>query len=86
MAAQRRRRRDAEDEVEAVLAAEVDGFRRAVMTVGAQQDFRLRPMGADGAQQTTQKAFGLLSLPLGRFAGRSMAATKRPEPSKTTIG
>ena len=50
MRSQRRRRGDAEDEVEAIGAAEVDRLGRAIMAVGAQQNFRSRPIGADAAQ------------------------------------
>ena len=51
MAAQGRGRRDAENVVEAVGATEVENLGRAIMAVGAQQDFHARPVGADGAQQ-----------------------------------
>jgi hypothetical protein len=61
MPPERRRRRDAEDEVEDIGAAEVDCLGRAIMTIGAQQNFCTGPIGADGAQQATQEALGLLS-------------------------
>ena len=61
MPTQRRSRRDAEDVLEAVGPTEVENFRAAIMTVGAQQDFRSRPAGADRAQQTAQKRFDLLA-------------------------
>src|SRR5450631_4251442 len=66
MTTQRRRRRDAEDVVEAVGATEVENLGRAIMAVGAQQNFRSGPAGAEGAQQTAQERLDLLAArPLG---------------------
>lgn len=84
MPAQGRGRCDAKDEVELVRPAKVDHLGAAVVAVAANQDPGGRPAGADGAQQTTEKA--RISVPLGRLAGRSTAVTMRPSPSNTTIG
>src|ERR1017187_8288425 len=43
-------RRDAQDVIKTVGPAPVENLGTAVMTVGAQQDFGLRPVGADCAQ------------------------------------
>ena len=61
MAAQCRGRRDAEDVIEAVGATPVENLGTAIMTVGAQQDLGLRPVGADGAQQAAQKGADFLA-------------------------
>src|SRR5260370_40474077 len=51
VATQGRGRRDAEDIVEPVGATKVENLGRAIVTVAAQHYLRLRPVGADGAQQ-----------------------------------
>ena len=84
IATQGRGRRDAEDIVDAVRPTPVENFRAATVAVGAQQDFDVGPVSADGAHEPAQE--GLDLLPLGRLAGRSTAVTKRPSPSNTTIG
>jgi hypothetical protein len=87
--AQGRRRRDAEDEVEAIGSTPIENLGTTIMAIAAQQNFGLGPVGAKRPQQSTQKGFDLLaanSLQLGRLAGRSTAVMKRPPPSKTTIG
>src|SRR5271166_2365625 len=84
VATQCRGRRDAEDVIEPVGATKVENLGSAIMTVAAQHDLRFRPMGADGAQQATQKGFDFLAA--GSFGGRSTAVMKRPWPSNTTIG
>ena len=55
MPAQGRGRRDAEDEVDPVGATPVEDLRAAIVAVGAQQDLRLRPVGADGPEQPAQE-------------------------------
>jgi len=52
------------------------------VTVGAQQDLDARPLGADRTDEAADEA----AKPLGRLPGRNSAVTKRPSPSKTTIG
>lgn len=81
MRALRRRRRDADDEVETVLAAKNrwfrarnNGYRRAA---GSRFWANWRGCSARGGAESVR--------PLC-LAGGSMAETKRPEPSKTTIG
>src|SRR4051812_13790181 len=83
MPAQGRGRRNAEDEVDPVGATPVDDLRAAIVAVGAQQDRRRRPVGADGPEQPAQEStdFGAL-----RALGRSTAVTMRPSPSNTTMG
>jgi hypothetical protein len=54
------------------------------VTVGAQQNLDPGPMGTDGARR--DGAQNREAPPLGRLPGRSRAVTKRPSPSKTTIG
>ena len=66
-AAQCRGRRDAEDVIEPVGATPVENLGTAIMTVGAQQDLGLRPVGADGAQQAAQEGADLLAA--GPFGG-----------------
>src|ERR1700730_6794543 len=61
MRSQRRGRRHAEDEVETVGAADVDGLRRAIMAVATQQDFGLGPRAASGAQPSAQQGPDLLA-------------------------
>ncbi len=51
----------------AVRAAKIDGFRHAIVAVGAQQDFGSGPIGADVGQQAAQEALGLLAA--GAFGG-----------------
>jgi len=72
VAAQCRGRRDAEDEVQPPLPAEVDHFGTAIMAVGPDQDHGVWPVGADLG------AFGALGRPLAE------AVTNRPSPSNTT--
>ncbi len=55
MAAQRGGGGDAEQEVDARRAAEIQHLRRAVMTVGADQDLNARPVLADLAHQAAQE-------------------------------
>src|ERR1700684_98053 len=43
-------RRDAQDVIETVGPTPVENLRTAIMTVGAQQDLGLRPVGADRAR------------------------------------
>src|SRR5512132_3002968 len=76
MALQGAGRGEAEDVVEAVRLAPVEHFRAGVVAVGADEDRHLRPVGPDRAHQAAEKA--LISRPLGRFAGRRSAVTKRP--------
>jgi hypothetical protein len=56
----------------------------AIVTVGAQQNLGVGPIGADRPQKTAQEGPELL--PPGRLAGRSTVVMKRPSPSNTTIG
>src|SRR3954451_19483726 len=62
MPPQGRGRRNPEDEVDPVGATPVDDLRAAIVAVGAQQDLRCRPVGADGAEQPAQESadFGAL--------------------------
>src|SRR3954469_9267697 len=62
MPAQGRGRRNAEDEVDPVGATPVEDLRAARVAVGAQQDLRRRPVGADGPEQPAQEStdFGAL--------------------------
>jgi hypothetical protein len=67
MAAQRRGRRDAEDEFDAVCPAPVDDLGSAIMAIGTQQDGRLRPVGTDRAQEAAQQGSDLFAVrPLRR--------------------
>jgi hypothetical protein len=54
------------------------------MTVGAQHDL-VRGQFVRMARNSRRR-MGMISLPLGRLAGRSTAVMKRPAPSNTTIG
>src|SRR5260370_6560278 len=63
MASQGAGRRDAEDIVEAVASTPVENLGAAVVAVGAQEDLRVWPVGADGAQQPTPEGPDLLSPP-----------------------
>src|SRR5271166_5702683 len=65
--AQCRGRRDAEDVIEAVGSTPVENLGAAVMAVGAQQDLRVGPVGADRAQQTAQEGPDFLAA--GPFGG-----------------
>src|ERR1700674_2294305 len=66
VAAQCRRRRDAQDVVETVGSTPVENFRTAIMTVAAQQYLGLRPVDADRPQQAAQEGADLLAArPLG---------------------
>src|ERR1039458_3927252 len=60
-------RRDAQDVIETVGPTPVENLGTAIMTVGAQQDLGLRPVGADCAQQAAQEAADLLAS--GPFGG-----------------
>src|SRR6266576_1990660 len=62
MGAQRRGGRDAENVVETVGPTPVENLGAAIMAVGAQHDFRHRPVGADRAQEAPQKGAGLRAL------------------------
>ena len=84
MAAQSRGWRQTEDKVEAVGPAEIDDLGTAIVAVATDKDLRGGPVGPDGAEQAPRKR--RISTPLGRLAGRNMAVTNRPSPSKTTIG
>ena len=84
MPAQRRGRRDAEDIVEPVGATEVENLGSAIVAVAAHQDLYPRPVGANGAQQATQKGLDLLAA--GAFGRAHTAVMKRPSPSNTTMG
>src|SRR3954454_1481726 len=59
--AQRGRRGDTKDEVQALGAAEVEHLRRAVVAVRADQDLDPWPMATDGAHQPAEKAASLPS-------------------------
>lgn len=50
------------DVVEAIRLAPVEHLRAGVMAVGADEDLRLRPVRADGADQATQKGSDLRAL------------------------
>src|SRR5271166_5098674 len=67
VATQGRGRRDAEDIIEPVGATKVENLRRAIVTVAAPHYLRVRPVGADGAQQATQESLDLLAA--GPFGG-----------------
>src|SRR6202051_4214228 len=61
VAAQCRRRRDAQDVVETVGSTPVENFGTAIMTVAAQQYLGLRPVGADRPQQAAQEGANLFA-------------------------
>ena len=61
MPAQCRGRRDAQDVIETVGPTPVENFGTAIMAVGAQQDFRVRPIGPDRPQQAAQEGADLLA-------------------------
>ena len=84
MGAQRRGGRDAENVVETVGPTPVENLGAAIMAVGAQHDFRLRPVGAARAQEAPQKGAGLRAL--WPFGGTQHGGDKGPPPSNTTIG
>ena len=67
MPAQCRGRRDAQDVIETVGPTPVENLGTAIVTVGAQQDLGLRPVGADCAQQAAQEGANLLAA--GPFGG-----------------
>src|SRR5665648_114894 len=52
---------DAQDVIEIVGPTPVENLWTAIVTVGAQQDLGLRPVGADCAQQAAQEGANLLS-------------------------
>ena len=60
-------RRNAQDVIEIVGPTPVENLGTAIMTVGAQQDLGLRPVGADCAQQAAQEGANLLAA--GPFGG-----------------
>src|ERR1700730_11905982 len=60
-------RRDAQDVIEIVCPTPVENLGTAIVTVCAQQDFGLRPVGADCAQQAAQEGANLLAA--GPFGG-----------------
>ena len=62
MAAQRRCRRDTQDEVVPARPAPVDDLGAAIVAVAAQQDLRSGPVGADRPQQAAQKSSDFLAL------------------------
>ena len=67
MTAQGRGRCNAENEVDAIFSAPVNDFGTAIMAVGAQQDFRARPVTADRSQKPAQEGVDLTAVrPLGR--------------------
>src|ERR1700675_1597233 len=61
MLAQCRGGRDAEDVIEPIGATEIENLGTAIMTVGAQHDLGLGPVGADRPQQAAQKGLDLLA-------------------------
>src|ERR1022692_1089019 len=67
MPAQCRGRRDAQDVIEIVGPTPVENLGTAIVTVGAQQDLSVRPVGANCAPQTAQKGANLLAA--GSFGG-----------------
>ena len=75
MTAQGRRRCDAQGVVDVVGAAPVEHLRPAIMTVAAQEDFRLRPMAPDRPKQTAEKGLDLLA---ARTSGRTKDAGDEP--------
>src|SRR5665811_413932 len=52
---------DTQDVIETVGPTPVENLGTAIMTVGAQQDLGLRPVGADCAQQAAQEGANLLA-------------------------
>src|SRR5947207_7272408 len=84
MALQRRIGGQPQHPIDPVVSAPVEDFRAGVVRIGAQQDLDPGPMGAQGADEATQKGADLM--PAGRLPGRNSAVTKRPSPSNTTIG
>ena len=85
MAAQRRGRGDAEDEIDAARPgrnpaprARSNGCRRGAGSRPAASGRGSRAPGGGGSRAPPARS--------GRRAGRSMAATGRPSPSNTTIG
>ena len=84
MCVQCRRRCYTEDVIDLSGAAKIKYLRAAIVAVTTQQDIDARSVGADGAQQVTQKAVDLLAA--GRFDGRRTAVMNRPSPSNTAIG
>src|ERR1700688_3443250 len=54
-------RRDAQDVIETVGPTPVENLGTAIVTVGAQQDLGLRPVGADCPQQAAQEGANLLA-------------------------
>src|SRR5512133_3831836 len=64
--AQRRGRRHAEDEIEALGSTPVENLWTTIVTVGAQQNLGVGPVGADRAQQAAQEGANLIAAgPLG---------------------
>ena len=85
VSAQGRVRGDAQNVIEAVGPTPVENLGTAVVTVGGRAKISVRGQLARMARNSRRRK-ALASLPLGRLAGRSMAAMKRPAPSNTTIG
>jgi hypothetical protein len=74
----------AKEPIDGACPALVEHFRSRIMTVGAQQDLDLGPMGRMAPTRRHPKP--RTSTPLGRLPGRSTAVTERPSLLKTTIG
>src|SRR5260370_35205810 len=65
--AQRRGRRDAQKVIHAVGPTPVENLGAAIMTVGAQENLGVGPVGADRAQQAAPEGLDLLAA--GTFGG-----------------
>jgi len=78
MPAQGRRRRDAEDEVQAIGPTTGENLGTAIVTVAAQQNLGFGPVGADRPQQAAQKGFDFLAA--GPFGGTKRGGDKAAFP------
>jgi hypothetical protein len=74
MPAQCRGRRDAQNVIETVGPTPVENLGTAIVTVGAQQDLGLWPVGADCPQQAAQEGANLLAA--GPFGGTKNGGDK----------
>ena len=77
MASQCRGWRDAEDVIEAIGATPIENLGPAIVAVGPCSRISVLGQCERGSRATGALRKGLISLPLGRLAGRSTAVTKR---------
>src|SRR5260370_26020292 len=88
VSAHRRGRRAAQKVIHAVGPTPVENLGAAIMTVGAQQDLGVGPVGADRAQQPAQEGLDLLAAgPFGgtKNGGEAPSRPIQPPPRPETL-